>query len=116
MGTKTRPNGNLIEQGTTTNDDDDTTTHYAVWSDPFPKPSYLFALVASSTLGVLEDTFTTQSGREVVLRLYAAPSHVSQLSYAMESLKRSMKWDEERFGLKYDLDLYNVVAVEGTSV
>ena len=79
--------------------------------DPFPKPSYLFALVAGD-LGCLSDTFTTMSGRKVDLRFYSEHNNVSKLSHAVESLKRAMKWDEDTFGLEYDLDLFNVVAVE----
>lgn len=97
-------NGNLVEQGTTTDN------KYAIWSDPFPKPSYLFALVAGKQLQVLDDTFVTRSGRTVKLRMYA-DSNVNQLQYAMAALQRSMQWDEERFGLEYDLDIFHVVAV-----
>lgn len=99
-------NGNLMESGDAGNG-----RHYAVWKDPFPKPSYLFATVAGN-LGSLEDKFTTMSGREVKLQLYSEPENVDKLYYAMDSLKRSMKWDEDRYGLEYDLDLYNIVAVE----
>jgi aminopeptidase N len=99
-------NGNLVEEGTAGDD-----RHYAVWSDPFPKPSYLFAAVAGD-LGSIADTYTTRSGRAVDLRLFSEPANVGRLHYALESLKRSMKWDEDRFGLEYDLDLYNIVAVE----
>jgi aminopeptidase N len=100
-------NGNLVEEGMI-NDSD---RHYAIWSDPFPKPSYLFALVAGK-LGSIHDTFTTMSGREVQLHLYSEERNVHKLHYAMDALKRSMKWDEERFGLEYDLDLFNIVAVD----
>jgi aminopeptidase N len=85
--------------------------HYAVWSDPFPKPSYLFAAVAGD-LGYIEDNYTTMSGRGVKLGVYSERENVDKLHYAMDSLKRSMKWDEDKFGLEYDLDLYNIVAVE----
>ncbi|MCJ9430357.1 aminopeptidase N [Kordiimonas marina] len=84
--------------------------HFAEWHDPFPKPSYLFALVAGK-LGVLSDSFTTESGRDVALNIYAAPADLDKCGYAMQSLKRSMKWDEEAFGREYDLDVYNIVAV-----
>ena len=99
-------NGNLLEEG-----DGEDGRHYAVWSDPFPKPSYLFATVAGN-LGSIKDTFTTMSGRQVDLQLFSEKNNVDKLHYAMDSLKRSMKWDEDRFGLEYDLDLYNIVAVE----
>lgn len=82
-----------------------------VWEDPFPKPSYLFALVAGN-LANIEDTFTTASGREVTLRIYCQEHNISKCDYAMDALKRSMKWDEEIFGLEYDLDLFNIVAVD----
>jgi len=101
-------NGNLVEEGDV---DKDGQRHYAVWSDPFPKPSYLFAAVAGN-LGSIEDTYKTKSGRNVQLRLYSEPRNVDKLYYAMDSLKRSMKWDEDTYDLEYDLDLFNVVAVE----
>ena len=111
-------NGNLIEEGVIQNENDDgatvTTTqrrHYAIWSDPYPKPSYLFALVAGK-LGSIHDSFTTMSGRTVQLHLYSEEQNVHKLHYAMDALKRSMKWDEDRFGLEYDLDLFNIVAVD----
>lgn len=85
--------------------------HYAVWSDPYPKPCYLFAVVAGS-LGMLEDKFTTKSGKPVTLRLFSEPHNVGKLDYAMDSLKRSFQWDEDRFGLEYDLGIFNVVAVD----
>ena len=81
------------------------------WHDPFPKPSYLFALVAGD-LSVLEDSFITSSGREVKLQVFSEPHNIGQCAYAMDSLKRSMKWDEERFGREYDLDVFMIVAVE----
>ncbi|MCV3210429.1 aminopeptidase N [Mesorhizobium sp. YC-39] len=84
--------------------------HYAVWHDPFPKPSYLFALVAG-TLGKLADSFTTMSGRKVELGIYVEPGKEELASYAMDALKRSMRWDEEEFGREYDLDVFNIVAV-----
>lgn len=99
-------NGNCVEQGDLVDG-----RHYAIWEDPFPKPSYLFAVVAGD-LGLLRDQFTTMSGREVDLRVYSEHHNVDRLEHAMESLKRSMRWDEEQFGLEYDLDIYNVVAVE----
>lgn len=87
-----------------------TTRHYAVWDDPFPKPSYLFALVAGD-LGAVHDSFTTLSGREVALGIYVLKGNEARCDWAMESLKASMRWDETRFGREYDLDVFNIVAV-----
>jgi len=98
-------NGNLVESGELENG-----RHFAVWEDPFPKPSYLFAVVAGD-LGSIKDSFTTKSGRKVHLEIFSEHANVGQLDWAMQSLKDSMRWDEERFGLEYDLDVYNVVAV-----
>jgi aminopeptidase N len=84
--------------------------HYAVWHDPFPKPSYLFALVAGD-LGRLGDTFVTASGRSVELGIYVEHGKEERATYAMDALKRSMRWDEEKFGREYDLDVFNIVAV-----
>lgn len=98
-------NGNLIESG-----DLDSGRHYTVWEDPFKKPCYLFALVAGD-LTHIHDTFTTMSGRNVDLYIYVRQGDESQCGHAMESLKRSMKWDEDVYGLEYDLDLFNIVAV-----
>ncbi len=84
--------------------------HYAVWHDPFPKPSYLFALVAGD-LGVLADSFVTASGRRVELGIYVEHGRERFATYAMDALKRSMRWDEEVFGREYDLDVFNIVAV-----
>ena len=84
--------------------------HFAVWNDPFPKPCYLFALVAGE-LDVLEDSFTTMSGRTIALRIYVDPGKAAARAYAMDALKRSMKWDEEAYGREYDLDLFMIVAV-----
>ncbi|AYG58539.1 aminopeptidase N [Rhizobium jaguaris] len=84
--------------------------HFAAWFDPHPKPSYLFALVAGD-LGVVEDTFVTASGREVALKIYVEHGKEPRAAYAMDALKRSMKWDEERFGREYDLDIFMIVAV-----
>ena len=98
-------NGNLIESG-----DLDEGRHFAIWEDPFPKPSYLFALVAGD-LAMIEDSFTTRSGREVTLRIYSEHACIDQCHHAMESLKKSMRWDEERYGLEYDLDIFMIVAV-----
>jgi aminopeptidase N len=99
-------NGNLAESG----DIPGTDRHYAVWHDPFPKPSYLFALVAGD-LGVLADRFTTMSGRAVALAIYCEHGKEARCTWAMDSLKRSMRWDETAFGREYDLDVFNIVAV-----
>ncbi|THF52535.1 aminopeptidase N [Allorhizobium terrae] len=84
--------------------------HFAAWFDPHPKPSYLFALVAGD-LGLVEDTFTTMSGREVALKIYVEHGKEPRAAYAMDALKRSMTWDEETFGREYDLDIFMIVAV-----
>ena len=81
------------------------------WQDPFPKPSYLFALVAGD-LEKIEDTFTTQSGREIRLEIFSEPHNIGQCDYAMDVLKRSMAWDEQQYGREYDLDIFMIVAVE----
>ncbi len=99
-------NGNKIESG-----DLDNGRHFAVWEDPFNKPCYLYALVAGD-LGMIEDFFTTKSGRKVTLQIFCDKGSEKRCYHAMESLKKSMKWDEERFGLEYDLDLYMVVSVD----
>jgi aminopeptidase N len=83
---------------------------FSAWYDPHPKPSYLFALVAGD-LGVVEDTFTTMSEREVTLKIYVEHGKEPKAAYAMDALKRSMKWDEEVFGREYDLDIFMIVAV-----
>jgi len=98
-------NGNLIERGELPGG-----RHFAVWNDPFPKPCYLFALVAGE-LDVLEDKLVTMSGRTVDLRIYVDTGMAPRAAYAMDALKRSMKWDEETFGREYDLDLFMIVAV-----
>jgi aminopeptidase N len=98
-------NGNLIESG-----DLPGGRHFAVWHDPHPKPSYLFALVGGN-LSAIEDCFVTKSGRNVTLRIYVELGKESRCGYAMDSLKRSMRWDEERFGREYDLDIFMIVAV-----
>nr|WP_316653331.1 aminopeptidase N [uncultured Gellertiella sp.] len=84
--------------------------HFAAWFDPHPKPSYLFALVAGD-LGVVEDSFVTRSGREVALKIYVEHGKEPRAAYAMDALKRSMRWDEEVFGREYDLDIFMIVAV-----
>ncbi len=99
-------NGNLVEKGKM-----DDGRHYAVWHDPFRKPCYLFALVAGNLVRV-EDTFTTRSGREVDLHIYVEPRNREKCDHAMASLKKAMRWDEETFGLEYDLDVYMIVAVD----
>ncbi|MFZ1745816.1 MAG: aminopeptidase N, partial [Nitrospirales bacterium] len=99
-------NGNLIDQGQLENG-----RHYTVWEDPFPKPSYLFALVAGD-LACLDDTYVTASGRQVMLCIYAAAKDLDKLGHAMASLKKAMKWDEDVYGREYDLDLFNIVAVD----
>ena len=98
-------NGNLIAAGGLAGG-----RHFAEWEDPFPKPCYLFALVAGE-LDVLEDSFTTMSGRAVALRIFVDPGMAPRAAYAMDSLKRSMAWDETAFGREYDLDLFMIVAV-----
>jgi aminopeptidase N len=98
-------NGNLEASG-----DNGDGTHWAEWHDPWPKPAYLFAMVAGD-LVANTDTFTTMSGREVTLNIYVRAGDLERTGHAMESLKKSMRWDEEVFGREYDLDLFNIVAV-----
>jgi aminopeptidase N len=98
-------NGNLVESGDMAGG-----RHWALWRDPFPKPCYLFALVAGE-LDELADHFVTMTGRRVELRIYVDPGQSARTAYAMDALKRSMKWDEEAFGREYDLDLFMIVAV-----
>ena len=98
-------NGNPVASG-----DVDKKRHYVKWIDPFRKPSYLFALVAGD-LACSKDTFTTQSGRKVAIHFYTSEQDKHKVPYAIASLKRAMRWDEERFGLEYDLDIFMVVAV-----
>jgi len=85
--------------------------HLAKWIDPFPKPCYLFALVAGD-LAVIEDTFTTKSGRVIALKIFVDRGNENRTEHAMESLKKAMKWDEDTFGLECDLDQYMIVAVD----
>jgi len=99
-------NGNLIESGKA----DDAGRHFAVWQDPHPKPCYLFALVGGD-LALKKSSFKTKSGRKVDLRIYVEPGKEDRCDWAMDCLKRSMKWDEKRFGREYDLDIFNIVAV-----
>jgi aminopeptidase N len=98
-------NGNPIAQGDLAGG-----RHFAVWHDPFKKPCYLFALVAGD-LGVLKDTYVRGSGRPVDLRIYVEHGNEAKVAYAMDSLKRSMRWDEEKYGCEYDLDIFMIVAV-----
>ncbi|MGP4123923.1 MAG: aminopeptidase N [Sodalis sp. (in: enterobacteria)] len=99
-------NGNRINYG-----DNNDGRHWVIWEDPFPKPCYLFALVAGD-FDVLCDSFTTRSGREVTLELFVDCGSLDRADWAMASLKRAMRWDENRFGLEYDLNIYMVVAVD----
>lgn len=99
-------NGNKIDAG-----DVDAFRHYAVWQDPFKKPSYLFALVAGN-VSKISDEFTTQSGRKVTLEIYAEPKFVGQCDYALHAVKQAMLWDEVRFGREYDLDIFMIYASE----
>jgi aminopeptidase N len=100
-------NGNCLETGELPGDP---SRHYAIWDDPFPKPSYLFALVAGR-LDEVREVFTTRSGRDVQLRIHVEPGDLPFTAHAMASLKRSMAWDEQVYGLEYDLDEFNIVAV-----
>ena len=84
--------------------------HFAEWHDPFPKPSYLFALVAGQ-LKFVERAYTTASGREVRLRIYVEPENIEKCGHAMDSLVKAMRWDEEHYGREYDLEVFNIVAV-----
>ncbi len=99
-------NGNLVEEKRL-----DDGRLYTTWHDPFPKPTYLFALVAGD-LGVLRDTFTTQSGRTVGLEIYAEQQHVDKLGHAMQSVHKAMRWDEVTYGREYDLERFIIVAVD----
>ncbi|VAV97349.1 Membrane alanine aminopeptidase N [hydrothermal vent metagenome] len=98
-------NGNLLEKGQMEGG-----RHFALWQDPFKKPAYLFALVAGA-FDMIEDQFTTMSGKIVPLHIYVDPGDAHLASYAMDALKRSMRWDEQVFGREYDLDLFMIVAV-----
>ncbi len=98
-------NGNLVDQGVLP-----AGRHYAKWEDPFPKPSYLFALVAAK-LVALERTVTTMSGREVLLQVWVEQGNLDRVEHAMDSLVHSMRWDERTFGLELDLDRFMIVAV-----
>ncbi len=98
-------NGNRVDQGVLGDG-----RHWVQWDDPFPKPAYLFALVAGD-LACLSDEFITRSGRKVALKIYADARDLDKCDHAMRSLKHSMKWDEDVYGLEYDLDIFNIVAV-----
>jgi aminopeptidase N len=98
-------NGNLVESGSL-----DNSRHFTAWNDPFPKPCYLFALVAGDLVRIA-DTFTTMSGRHVDLHIYVRAGDEGQCGHAMTSLKKSMRWDEATYGREYELDLFNIVAV-----
>lgn len=97
-------NGNLIQQGA------NGSRHWVEWEDPFPKPAYLFALVAGD-LWCVEDHYRTGSGRDITLRIYVEPENIDKCQHAMDSLKKSMRWDEEVYGREYDLDIFMIVAV-----
>lgn len=99
-------NGNLIAQGELADN-----RHFAVWEDPFPKPSYLFALVAGQLVSI-EEEFVTRSERIVALKIFVEERNKDKCEHAMRSLKKSMRWDEEVFGLEYDLDTFMIVAVD----
>ncbi|MDF3931533.1 aminopeptidase N [Pseudomonas citronellolis] len=98
-------NGNPIASGA-----EEGGRHWATWQDPFKKPAYLFALVAGD-LWAVEDSFTTMSEREVALRIYVEPENIDKCQHAMDSLKKSMRWDEKVYGREYDLDIFMIVAV-----
>lgn len=99
-------NGNPVERGEL-----DGGKHFVTWHDPFPKPCYLFALVAGD-LACIEDSFTTINGREVTLQIYVQHGNEDRTAHAMNSLKKAMAWDEQRYGREYDLDIYMIVAVD----
>jgi len=99
-------NGNKIESGDLTDN-----KHFVTWHDPYPKPCYLFALVAGD-FDLLEDSFTTVSGRKVALEIFVDKGNLAKAEHAMVSLQKSMAWDEQTFGLEYDLDIYMIVAVD----
>jgi len=103
-------NGNRIEAGPLPSSNGNGGRHFAVWHDPFPKPSYLFALVAGD-LGSIRDSFTTMSGRDIALEIFVEHGNEPRAHYAMGALKRAMKWDEDAYGREYDLDIFMIVAV-----
>ena len=100
-----RSNGNQLEAGKLPGG-----RHFTRWLDPFPKPCYIFALIGGD-LGCLEDHYITGTGKDVTLRIWSEHDAVAKCGFAMKSLKESMAWDEQEFGLEYDLDLFNIVAV-----
>jgi aminopeptidase N len=99
-------NGNLVAQGALPNG-----RHFATWHDPFPKPSYLFAVVAGK-LAALEDSFVTCSGRRVALRIYSTAANIPRCRHAMEAVKKAFRWDEQRFGREYDLDAFMIFCAD----
>ena len=99
-------NGNCVESKTLDNG-----LHQVTWEDPFPKPAYLFALVAGD-LARVEDSYTNTSGRKVTLHIYTEAHNIDKCDHAMQSLKKSMQWDEDKFALEYDLNIYMIVAVD----
>ncbi|HET9751077.1 MAG TPA: aminopeptidase N [Casimicrobiaceae bacterium] len=99
-------NGNRVDAGLLSDG-----RHFATWHDPFPKPTYLFAVVAGD-LASLEDTFVTRSGRRVALRIYASAANIDRCGYALASLAKAMRWDEERFGREYDLDTFMIFCAD----
>lgn len=99
-------NGNRLDSG-----DSEKGKHWVLWEDPFLKPCYLYALVAGD-LGSIEDSFTTRSGRVIALKIYCDKGNEGKCHHAMRSLKKSMQWDEDVFGLEYDLDIFMIVAVD----
>jgi aminopeptidase N len=103
-------NGNKVDGGELAPDEAKSGRHFAVWHDPFPKPSYLFALVAGD-LGSIHDRFITLSGRSIELAIYVEHGNQPRAQYAMGALKRAMQWDEEAYGREYDLDIFMIVAV-----
>ncbi len=100
-------NGNMIDKGAV----EGSSLHWAVWEDPFPKPSYLFAIVAGR-LECITSSYITASNRNVTLSIYSTNNNLKKLDHAMTSLKHSMRWDEKVFNLECDLDTYNIVATD----
>src|SRR4029077_16057828 len=101
---------NRIQSGDLASSGSKSGRHFAVWHDPFPKTSYLFALGAGD-LCPIHNSFTTMSGRKVALSIYVEHGNEPRAHYAMDALKRAMKWDEEAYGREYDLDIFMIVAV-----
>ncbi|MEP6998680.1 MAG: aminopeptidase N, partial [Betaproteobacteria bacterium] len=101
-------NGNLVDRGAMPSDGN---RHYARWHDPYPKPSYLFALVAGD-LASLDDEFATVSGRKVALRIFSTAANLAKCRHAMAALQRAMRWDEERYGREYDLDTFMIFCAD----